>query len=629
MIIYSENRANFTKDILDGVIEEKIGSLIESRFGKRTAQSEINAWKNSLTYMGNIISGSTIPLDATISIEYNIPYTSKRVDMIVSGLTEEGQNVAIIIELKQWSSAEHVDGKDAVVRTLVGGGIHEVVHPSYQAWSYAEAIMDFNEDVRDNEVVLRPCAFLHNYVFSEPEPLMDPDYSEYVDKAPIFSRRDGSNLVEFLNGFIRKGDDGRTIFMIENGRLKPSKSLQDCIASMMRGNREFILLDSQKVVYEEIIARAKDIYRNGRKRTIIVRGGPGTGKTVLAVNVLAKVTEMGLAAQYVSKNLAPRSVYGTKLKGGRGRNRVDKLFVGSGAFTEAHADTFDVLIADEAHRLNLKSGLYSNLGENQIREIINASRLSVFLIDEDQRVTLKDIGTVEEIERCAAESDSEISYCLLESQFRCSGSDGYLDWLDDVLQVHESVILDDPGFDYDFRVFDDPNELREAIVERNRVNNRSRMVAGYCWNWDSKHKADTDFHDVTIPEFGFGMSWNLNNTDTWAIDPESVNEIGCIHTCQGLEFDYVGVILGDDIRYEDGMIVTDASKRAKTDSSLKGLKSKYPDPKEAARVADRIIKNTYRVLMTRGMKGCYVYCTNHSLNEYIRRMIQQSRSVWS
>ncbi len=622
MIIYSESKANFTKDILDGVLEEKIESLILTRFGRHTGASEVNSWKNSLTYMGNVINGSDVPSDATVSIEYNIPYTFKRVDMIVSGLNADDHHVAVIIELKQWSSAEAVEGKDAVVRTVLGNGLHETVHPSYQAWSYAEAISDFNADVRDNEVMLRPCAFLHNYVFSEPEPLLSSMYSDYLDIAPLFSRHDGMNLVRFLNDHIHKGDGGETIFMIENGRLKPSKSLQDCISSMMAGNREFILLDGQKVVYEEVISRAKDIYRNGRKRTIVVRGGPGTGKTVLAVNILAKVIEMGLAAQYVSKNQAPRSVYSTRLKGGKGRSRVDKLFVGSGTFTESRSDTFDVLLADEAHRLNLKSGLFSNLGENQIREIINASRLSVFFIDEDQRVTLKDIGTIDEIERCATELGSEVSHCLLESQFRCSGSDGYLDWLDDVLQIHEYLDLEGDGFDFDFRVFDDPNQLRSAIEEKNAINNRSRLVAGYCWDWDSKHKSDSVFHDITIPEYGFGMSWNLGNTNTWAIDPESINEVGCIHTCQGLEFDYVGVIIGDDMRYENGDIITDASKRAKTDSSLKGLRKRYPDKIEAERVADRIIKNTYRVLMTRGMKGCYVYCTDHGLSEHLKeRMI--------
>ena len=625
MIIYSESKSTFLEDLVNGILDEKLESLMMSRFGRGTPESELRAWRNSLTYMGNIIGSSSIPADAGIAIEYGIPYTSKRVDLIVTGLNESGHNAAVIVELKQWSSAEAVPGKDGVVRTVVGGGIHEVAHPSYQAWSYAEAIEDFNEDVREMGVVLSPCACLHNYVPEVPDPLSSDIYSEYLGLAPMFTKHQGSDLRGFLERFIRKGDGGETIFILDRGRLKPSKSLQDVLSSMMEGNQEFVLLDTQKVVHEDILHQARAIARGGDKRVVVVRGGPGTGKSVLAVNLLSEITSMGMSALYVSKNSAPRNVYGQRLKGAkRGRSRVDKLFVGSGKFVDAVPDAFDVLLADEAHRLNERSGLYQNLGENQVMEIIRAAKLSVFFIDEDQRVTLKDIGTVDEIRRYAKMFGARVTEMELDSQFRCSGSDGYMSWLDNILQIHETANLDlDDGVGgFDFRVYDDPNELRAAIEERNEGNNRSRLVAGYCWDWISKGKDDTDVHDVTIPGTGFGMSWNLSNTGTWAIDEGSINEIGCIHTCQGLEFDYVGVIIGDDMRYSDGAVVTDASKRARTDQSLRGLKGSYPDPDEAYTVADRIIKNTYKVLMTRGMKGCYVYCTDPGMAEHLRKGMQ-------
>lgn len=624
MIIYDSTKSEFIDDIVNGVLDDKLESLMKERFGRGAPESELRAWRNSLTYMGNIIGSSSIPADAGIAIEYGIPYTSKRVDLIVTGLNESGRNAAVIVELKQWSSAEAVPGKDGVVRTVVGGGIHEVAHPSYQAWSYAEAIEDFNADVRDRGVILSPCACLHNYVPEVPDPLSSDIYSEYLGLAPMFTKHQGSDLRGFLERFIRRGDGGETIFILDRGRLKPSKSLQDVLSSMMAGNREFTLLDTQKVVHEEIMHQVRAVSKGGDKRVVIVRGGPGTGKSVLAINLLSEITSLGMAALYVSKNSAPRNVYGQRLKGERrGRSRVDKLFVGSGKFVGAVPDAFDVLLADEAHRLNEKSGLYQNMGENQVMEIIRAARMSVFFIDEDQRVTLKDIGTIDEIRRYARLLGARVTEMELDSQFRCSGSDGYMSWLDNVLQLRETANLemDESVGGYDFRVYDDPNELRADIEERNRVNNRSRMVAGYCWNWISKGKDDTDVHDVTIPGTGFGMSWNLSSTGTWAIDEGSINEIGCIHTCQGLEFDYVGVIIGDDMRYEDGKVVTDASKRAKTDQSLRGLKSAHPDPAEARRVADRIIKNTYKVLMTRGMKGCYVYCTNSQMNSYLKNKI--------
>lgn len=624
MIIYSETKDVFVRDAVNGVLDERVDQLMRERYGRSTSESEKTAWRNSLGYMGLILGSSRVPGDAGVAIEYSIPYTSKRVDMIITGMDESDRRSAVIVELKQWSSASAVPDKDGIVLTTVGHGIHEVAHPSYQAWSYAETIEDFNADVREQNIALMPCAFLHNYPERDPEPLRSDQYSVYLEHAPMFTKHGGPDLQTFLEMFIRKGDDGRTIFILDKGKLRPSKSLQDVLASMMRGNREFTLLDTQKVVFEEVLHQARAVSHGGGKRVLIIRGGPGTGKTVLAVNLLSEIISMGMSSMYVSKNAAPRNVYCQKLKGVKGISRVDKLFVGSGSFTGSPPDKFDVLIADEAHRLNEKSGLYRNLGENQVMEIIRASRMSVFLIDEDQRVTLDDIGTVDEIRKHAQSLGAGVTEMELDSQFRCSGSDGYLEWLDNVLQIRETANLDlhDGSPDYDFRVFDDPNELRRVIVEKNKGNNRSRMVAGYCWDWIGEGKNDTSVHDIVIPEFGFEMSWNLDNTDTWAIDPDSINEMGVIHTCQGLEFDYVGVIVGDDIGFRDGTVVTDASKRAKTDRSLWGLKKRHPDKIDAYRTADRIIKNTYKVLMSRGMKGCYVYCTDKGFSDHLKKMLK-------
>ena len=357
-----------------------------------------------------------------------------------------------------------------------------------------------------------------------------------------------------------------------------------------------------------------------KKRTIIVKGGPGTGKTVVAINLLAKLTQEGYFAQYTSKNSAPRSVYAKKLIGFK-KSSVSNMFKGSGSYTEVDKSVIDVIICDEAHRLNEKSGLFSNLGENQVKEIINSCLCSVFFIDESQRVTLSDIGTVEEIKHWAYELDSEILELELVSQFRCNGSDGYLAWLDDVLEIRDTANTDMKDIDYEIKIVDSPNEVRNLIFERNKVANRSRILAGYCWEWLKDGKNNSEVHDICIDDFE--MSWNLGNSSTFAIDENSVNEVGCIHTSQGLEFDYVGVIIGDDMRYEDNHIVTDFTKRAKTDQSLKGIRKIYKEnPELALSEADEIIKNTYRTLMTRGMKGCFVYCTDKKLAEHLRKCLE-------
>jgi len=190
--------------------------------------------------------------------------------------------------------------------------------------------------------------------------------------------------------------------------------------------------------------------------------------------------------------------------------------------------------------------------------------------------------------------------------------------------VIQDILLSNLG--YDFKVFDDPNELMSVISEKNKINNRARMVAGYCWNWITSGKNRSDVFDINLPKYNFHKSWNLSNTQTWAIDPASINEIGCIHTSQGLEFDYVGVIFGQDMRFEDGKIMTDYSKRARTDNSLRGIKimaSNYPE--KAQKIADKIIRNTYRTLMTRGQKGCYIFCEDKALGKYIREKLNISK----
>ena len=391
---------------------------------------------------------------------------------------------------------------------------------------------------------------------------------------------------------------------------------------MLKGNKEFIMLDEQKVVYETILNLSTKCQKDNKKRTIIVEGGPGTGKTVVAINLLAELTKRDQFAQYVSKNSAPRIEYGYKLKGSMKRNSVDNLFKGSGCYTDAPLNSIGTILADEAHRLNEKSGMFQNLGENQIKEIIHASRCSVFFIDESQRVTTSDIGSVEEIEKWAQKEHSEVFRMELISQFRCNGSDGYLAWVDDVLQIRDTANYDLEGIDYDIRICDSPMEMEHIILEKNSIRNRARILAGYCWNWPKETRNDVNYHDIKIGDYG--ISWNLDGGDAFAINPDSVHEAGCIHTSQGLEFDYVGVIIGDDMRYENGEIITDYSKRAKTDQSMKGIKGiAKNNPQEANRLADEIIKNTYRTLMTRGMKGCYVYCTDSKLSEYLKERLNK------
>lgn len=413
--------------------------------------------------------------------------------------------------------------------------------------------------------------------------------------------------------------------MIDKGKLRPSKQLADALSSMLHGNQEFVLLDDQKIVYETALELARNSTSTGKKHVLIVEGGPGTGKSVVAVNLLVQLTKENFLTQYVSKNAAPREVYTIKLSGDCHKERIKDLFVGSGRFYDIQADIFDTLIVDEAHRLNLKSGFYGTEGENQILEIIHAAKFSVFFVDDRQRIHIKDIGSKRSIEKYAESLGAIVHTTKLSSQFRCNGSDGYLSWLDNTLQIKNTANIHLSAEDYDFKIFSDPNELFETIKTKNKRNNRSRVVAGYCWDWNSKK--NTDSFDIIIPEFNFEKKWNLNSEKTpWIIGETSVDQIGCIHTCQGLELDYVGIIVGKDMRYENNKIITDVTQRSKHDQSVKGFKSLLKKDKEQAlQDADEIIKNTYRTLMTRGMKGCYVYFCDQALAQHFMSQLQHQQ----
>lgn len=622
MIIYQANKRDFLHHALRDDIEEVVSRQFRSATGYGVGPSEIQAWKYSLLEMAKVLQDEEIPLDAGVAIEYQLPQSRKRIDFVIAGEDAAARSKVVIIELKQWSESRRSD-KDAVIWARRGGRTseREGPHPSYQAWSYATFLQDFNAAVQDSGMTLQPCAYLHNH--PRDGEIDHAHYQPHMDRAPLFLMRERGKLQAFIREHVRFGDRKGTLYAIENGRIRPSKMLIDSVAGLLQGKPEFVLIDDQKVVHETILqaeARAAQ-----RKQVVIVQGGPGTGKSVVAINLLAALIARERNVRYVSKNAAPRAVYEAKLTGTFSKSRISNLFSGSGAFVNDEADSHDTLIVDEAHRLNEKSGLYRNLGDNQVKELIRSARCTVFFVDDDQRVTLLDIGHTEELRRHARALGAEVTELELSSQFRCNGSDGYLAWLDHTLGVRQTANSSLNTADYDFRVFDDPAEMHALIALKNETNNRSRVVAGYCWKWPSKR--DPQAWDITLPAFGYQRRWNLDKDGSlWIVAPDSVEEVGCIHTCQGLELDYVGVIIGPDLSFDDGRVVPDASKRASSDQSVKGLKKLLAeDPVKARALADAIVRNTYRTLMTRGMKGCYVYCTDPDLAAHFRTHLSPSR----
>ena len=539
----------------------------------------------------------------------------------MSGYDDDSKPVLIIIELKQWSSSK-LSPKDGIVIAMRGGRTFETEgpHPSYQAWSYAALLNGFNEAIYSANIKLKPCAYLHNH--PQNSAIDNNFYREYMDQAPLFLKGDieRDRLRKFISQHVKFGDSSKVIEIVDGGKIRPSKALADSLSKMIKGNQEFVLIDEQKVVRETVLS-ISGAASESNKKVIIIEGGPGTGKSVVAINLLVELTKRGQVAKYVSKNAAPRAVYKSKLAGTLRQIEISNMFSGSGAFIDTDSNAFDTLIVDEAHRLNEKSGLYGNLGDNQIRELVRSAKCSIFFIDESQRVTLSDIGRVKEIEAIAISEGASVTKCELSSQFRCNGSDGYLAWIDSTLEIRETANFHFDSTSYDFKVFSSASELHNALYDLNLKNNKARVVAGYCWKWNSKNNPSAI--DIELDNGAYKRRWNLQQDGSlWIISPNSIEEVGCIHTCQGLEVDYIGVIIGPDLVVRGDKIITNYKMRAAADrrKSLSGIEGIFrKNPSEAIELADEIIKNTYRTLMTRGMRGCYIYSEDKETRAYFTK----------
>ena len=615
MLAYLASKEQFLKDA--PTIDDIVAAQVKKNLNISVGHSETQSWRNSLgNAMFHVMSDASIPNDSTVAVEYRLNGRKFRIDFLIAGRDSSGKESMVIVELKQWEDISF-SALDGHVRTFLGGAQRDQPHPSYQAWSYAYHLRMFNEYVYSNDLQIDACAYLHNC--KSKEVVGDQRYLSDTEKAPVFIKGEIDPLRELIKTRISQGVGKEMLKRVDSSPIRPSKQLAEAVGSMLEGLEEFVLLDDQKTVLEKIVSTATEAMVD-QKQVIIVKGGPGTGKSVISINALSRLSSLRMNARYITPNAAPRTVFESKLKGVMSSGLIHDLFSGSGSYVGVKEDSFDVLIVDEAHRLKLRTQ-YAKGGVNQIKEIIEAARTSVFFIDEAQKVTWKDIGEINSIEQFAAETGAQVQYLELTSQFRCSGSDDYMVWLDNALGVKidkESYFSPER---FDFRIVDNPTELHNLIKEKNLENNKSRVVAGYCWDWVSRKNPDE--LDIKFPEFGFAAEWNLDRVNqAWIIHPDSVKEIGCIHTCQGLELDYVGVIVGPDLVFDAGELLAIPEARAKTDKSLHGYKKEMKEnPVLASQKADEIIRNTYRTLMSRGMKGCYVYFTDHATSEHFKQLL--------
>ncbi len=618
MRLYIGSTRQFITDAVHNQVADKLKSAFFNYYRYAPSRGEIRSWRLSLGSISQVFQLNNF-LDHGIILEYQIPLTSKRLDCLITGKDEVRNDNAVIIELKQWEKCGPADGENEVI-TYVGGAEREVLHPSAQVGQYATYLEDVHTAFYEppKPIKLSACSYLHNYRFVSDEILLTEKFSGILGSYPVFSMDDVDPLSDFLRTRLRGGFGMDVLGRIEDGKYRPSKKLMEHVGNVIKGNPEYVLLDEQLVAYDRVMASAKKGMGDRRKTVIIIKGGPGTGKSVIAINLMADLLLAGYNAHYATGSKAFTETL-RKIIGNRGSIQF-KYF---NSYMGANPDAVDVLICDEAHRIretshNRFTSKAKRTDTPQIQELINAARVSVFFIDQDQVVRPAEIGSIKHIKEYATKNDCLLFEHELETQFRCGGSEAFVSWVNNTLGIARTTYVLWTGEEsFDFKIFDSPESLEKAIRLKAQQGLSARVMAGFCWDW-SKHKSDHALNeDVIIGEFK--RPWNARHeavklpkgvpkAQFWAHDPHGIEQIGCVYTAQGFEFDFAGVIFGNDIMYsfEEGKWIGYPGNSK--DPVVKAAKGKFID----------LVKNTYRVLLSRGLKGCYVYFLDKDTEKFFR-----------
>lgn len=628
MIIYQDTKAGFIDDIANNYFAARIEAAFLSKTGSVPGDSR--GWANDYARFSTVLSSAKVDDDITVAIEYHCsPVGRTRIDVLLAG-GDGAQDNGLIIELKAWDTADSTD-IEGMVHCPIGGGTVKQ-HPSLQAQKYKGMILSFNQSITDAGVRLHPSAYLCNLYRRSPEPLEDARYRPILSESKLFLADDNAELKAYLERLVPRKAKNDVLFLLEHGKWRPADELISKVGAMLDGNEAFTLLDEQDEAFRVIRHQVLSSDRS-KRHVFVVEGGPGTGKSVIAVRLLAETLAAKRMAFFVAPNKAFRdALLGSLARGDRAsREKGDQLFKSSWSFhsttwKSGAANEIETLIVDESHRLKDKA--YQYKGKSMVADMVRAARITVFFIDESQRVSWNDSGSVAAIKAAASQFGAEFHPPFsLAAQFRCNGSTGYLNWLDDVLQIRQTGNFDNWGSgQYEFRVFDRAEELYAALKEKNDQN-KARLIAGYSWEWPTAGRSrGTTIKHVTAD--GLALPWNYDG-ENWASASDGIKQVGCVHTSQGLEFDWMGVLIGDDLVYKDGAVRGDPAKRARTDASLKGWKGEFTaaknDPvaqKAILAKVDEIIKGTYRVLMSRGRKGCFVWCKDEALREYLKKRLE-------
>lgn len=620
MKLYSGTTEEFSRDILENKLTDKLKSAYEAYYYRAANRGEATSWTNSLQYVKNAIELAALK-DNMIVVEYELPYANRRIDCMLFGEGTNDGNV-VLLELKQWTKVSDCELENNVI-TYVGGANRIEAHPSFQVGGYHSYLKDFVEVFGGEKPLnLSSIGYCHNYSRTT-DVLFSPKFESILRQFPLFSKEDVGKLAEYLKVRLERGNGLEVFNRFTSSKIGPSKKLLEHARRMIEGQRAFNLIEDQIAAYNAILDRAKKSNKLPKKSVIIVRGGPGTGKSVIALNVISELLSKKITVFHATGSAA----FTTTMREIVGK-RAAALFKYFNSFGTYKENQIDVLVCDEAHRIRKTSNSrYTKRESRSIRpqaeELVSAAKVSIFFIDDYQVVRPEEIGSTELIRETAKKFTDEIFEFELRTQFRCNGSDGYLNWLDNTLGVRETAnLMLTTNERMDFRIFGSPKYLFEEIMRKNADKvNSARMVAGFCWPWSNPNPDGTLKEDVVIGDFR--MTWEAKNDAArlapgipraalWAYDPKGVTQMGSIYTIQGFEFDYVGVIFGKDLVHDATTKEWVGKPENSSDNIVRRDKPRFLQN----------VKNVYRVLMTRGMKGCYVYFMDKSTEDYFRARIE-------
>lgn len=630
MRLYAGMSTEFTRDSVHNRIADKLTEAFFSYYRYRPSTGEVGSWRNSLRAMAQVVEHARLR-DQGVILEFQLPQNSMRLDCILCGRSSESKrDEAVIVELKQWDGCEGSDVDDLVV-TWVGGGRREVLHPSVQVRQYKDYLADghtaFHEG--DAPVALEACSYLHNYSTQPEDPILDARFADTIAECPLFSANDVDRLSSFLRDRLADGGGRRVLERIEQGKARPSRKLMEHVASTIKERPPWVLLDEQLVVFNKVVSTVRrGLPQGAKKRVILIHGGPGTGKSVIAINLVGHLARVGVNAHYATGSRAFTETLWSILG-----SRAKPMFRYFNNYGSTEVDGVDVLICDEAHRIRETSNSRFTRKEHrsnkpQVQEILDAAKVSVFFLDDRQSVRPNEIGSSRYIVEQAKKSGCDISEYELEVQFRCAGSDGFIKWINNTLGVERTAnVLWDGAEGFDFQIMDSVWDLDREIRRKADEGLTARVAAGFCWPWSEPADDGTLLDDVVVGDYR--RPWDakpgtkkklapgIPTASLWATDPNGINQVGCVYNIQGFELDYVGVIWGLDLRYDFDQNAWIGDKKESCDSVVKRSRDRFVD----------LVKNTYRVLLSRGMKGCYVYFMDKDTERFVRTRMDQPPSA--